>query len=101
MIVPRHKKFEGAGKKATTKTKVRHPCQLSHTLQCCLPTLPGLFPLTPPPPDLGDLTDAFPRLWLPPPLQKPLSPDSQTQNAVTGGRAGQGFSQVLLAGQSF
>lgn len=25
MIVPRHKKFEGAGKKATTKTKVRHP----------------------------------------------------------------------------
>lgn len=23
MIVPRHKKFEGAGKKATTKTKVR------------------------------------------------------------------------------
>lgn len=30
MIVPRHKKFEGAGKKATTKTKVRHGCQLLH-----------------------------------------------------------------------
>lgn len=26
MIVPRHKKFEGAGKKATTKTKVIYCC---------------------------------------------------------------------------
>ena len=36
MIVPRHKKFEGAGKKATTKTKV---CSDTSTLAgtaCCM-----------------------------------------------------------------
>ena len=29
MILPRHKKFEGAGKKATTKTKVSMSCHLA------------------------------------------------------------------------
>ena len=42
MIVPRHKKFEGAGKKATTKTKVclnQHMALSLTTLQC--PGAPG------------------------------------------------------------
>lgn len=34
MIVPRHKKFEGAGKKATTKTKVCLCCSMFLPV-CC------------------------------------------------------------------